>query len=211
MVAKYVAIVHPRFARVERAIFTRHLVADCMAHACRDRSPDRARLDACCQHGADVDLTERDAILARTDELKALLLPAARDAPWFTTRPERDDDFPSGKVVRTRKLGNGCVFLAHDARGCAIHRASIEHGWDFRGTKPHVCRLFPISYTSDEIVMSDDYPEYSCAYEAGTPTVYRVQRETLGDIFGAPLIAALDAVERSVQAAEPRRLPTVPP
>jgi Fe-S-cluster containining protein len=210
-VAKFVAIDHPRFRRVDRAIFTRHIVADCMAHACRDRAPDRAHLDACCQHGADVDLAERDAILARGDEIRALLVPAARTAPWFTQRSERDDDFPSGRIVRTRKLGGGCVFLAHDARGCAIHRASIENGWDFRGTKPHVCRLFPLSYTSDEIVMSDDYPAYSCAYEAGSPTVYRQGRDTLADIFGAALVTALDTAERAVVAAAPRRLPTVQP
>jgi Fe-S-cluster containining protein len=210
-VAKFVAIDHPRFRRVERAIFTRRIVADCMTHACRDRSPDRAHPDACCQHGADVDLGERDAILAHADELRAILLPAAREAAWFTQKPERDDDFPSGRVVRTRRLAGGCVFLAHDARGCAIHRASIENGWDFRGVKPHVCRLFPLSYTSDEIVISDDYPEYSCAYEPGAPTLYRNGRDTLADIFGPALVAALDHAERAVIASAPRRLPTVQP
>lgn len=209
--AKFVAIDHPRFRRVERAIFTRRIVADCMTHACRDRDPDRARLDACCQHGADVDLAERDAILAHADELKALLVPAARDVPWFTVRAERDDDFPSGKIVRTRKLGAGCVFLAHDARGCAIHRASLEGGWDFRGTKPHVCRLFPLSFTSDELVISDDYPAYSCAYEPGAPTLYRHGRDTLADVFGAAIVTAMDAAERAVLATAPRRLPTVQP
>lgn len=209
--AKFGAIDHPRFRRVERAIFTRRIVADCMTHACRDRSPDRARLDACCQHGADVDIGERDKILARAGEIRALLLPEAREAPWFTIRPERDEDFPSGRVVRTRKLGSGCVFLGHDGRGCAIHRASIENGWDFRGTKPHVCRLFPMSYSTDAILLSDDYPDYSCAFEPGSPTVYRQGRDTLADIFGAELIAALDVAERTVVAASPRRLPTIQP
>lgn len=203
--AKFVAIDHPRFRRVERAIFTRRIVADCMTHACRDRDPDRARLDACCQHGADVDLAERDAILAHADELKALLVPAARDAPWFTVRAERDDDFPSGKIVRTRKLGAGCVFLAHDARGCAIHRASIEGGWDFRGVKPHVCRLFPLSYCEDEILISDDYVDYTCAHADG-PNLYRFAREALGAAFGPELLVAMDAAEARVLAMQPKRL-----
>jgi len=210
-VPELVAVDHPRFARADRAIFTRRIVADCFAHACRDRRPDRARLDACCQHGADVDLAERDAILARGDDIRALLLPHAREAPWFTVRAERDDDFPSRRVVRTRRLGGGCVFLAHDARGCAIHRAAHEGGWDFRGVKPHVCRLYPLSYSSDSILMSDDYADYSCAYEPGAPTVYRHGRDTLADLFGAGLVHALDATERAVLDEAPRRLPMVQP
>jgi Fe-S-cluster containining protein len=210
-VAKFVAVDHSRFRRVERAVFIRRIVADCMTHACRDREPDRARLDACCQHGADVDVGERDAILARADDLRALLTPAARDAPWFTQRVERDDEFPSGRVVRTRKLGSGCVFLGHDGRGCAIHRAAVEGGWDFRGVKPHVCRLYPMTYGEDALLLSDDYPEYSCAYEPGSPTVYRHSRDTLADVFGADLVIALDATERAVIGAAPRRLPTVQP
>jgi hypothetical protein len=126
-------------------------------------------------------------------------------------RTERDDDFPSKRVVRTRKLGGGCVFLAHDARGCAIHRAAAENGWDFRGVKPHVCRLYPLSYSSDEILLSDDYADYSCAYEPGAPTVYRHGRDTLAELFGGALVHALDTAERTVLAAVPHRLPMVQP
>lgn len=212
---KYAEIDHPRFQRVERAIFTSRVVADCMSHACRTRSPDRAKLEACCQYGADTDLFERDKILARQDEIRALLVPAAQVAPWFTEDQEEDPDFPSGAAVRTRTFGEGCVFLAHDRRGCAIHRASIEHGWDFRGTKPHVCRLFPLTYDDQAIVISDDYSDYSCAYEPGAPTLYEVARDTLADVFGAPLVATLDALALTIAAtieAAPasKRLPIAP-
>jgi Fe-S-cluster containining protein len=103
--------------------------------------------------------------------------------------------------VRTRTRDardTGCIFLAHDRRGCAIHRAAIAGGWDFRGVKPHVCRLFPISYESDAIVLSDDYAEYSCSRDAGAPSVYRVSRAALADIFGRELTAALDEAETAV-------------
>ncbi len=93
------------------------------------------------------------------------------------------------------------MFLAHDRRGCAIHRAALEGGWDMRGTKPHVCRLFPLSYDSDSIVLSDDYADYSCSRDPAAPTVYQVGREALADIFGADLVAAMDAAERSVTAS----------
>ena len=159
------------------------------------------KLDACCQYGADVDLHERDNILARADELRAILRPDAAAARWFSDELEPDADMPSGQVTRTETHGDGCVFLAHDGRGCAIHRASIENGWDFHGTKPHVCRLFPLSYTTDTIMISDDYLDYSCAYDASAPTLYRVARDTLAAVFGQPLVRALDRAEAHVLGA----------
>jgi len=118
-----------------------------------------------------------------------------REQPWFDDDETPDIDTPSGKLVRTTLFENRCVFLAHDARGCAIHRAALEGGWDMRGTKPHVCRLFPLSYTHDSIVVSEEYEDYSCAYEPSAPSLYRWGRDTLADVFGADLVTALDRVE----------------
>ncbi len=216
-----VALDHPRFRAVSAAIFTRRLAPDCMTHRCTIvQDEDKAalahpyeKLDACCQYGCDVDLAEREAILARAGDIRALLRPDAAAARWFDDEIEEDPDYPSGKVVRTEVLGGGCVFLAHDRRGCAIHRASLERGWDFRGVKPAICRLFPLSYEDDAIVIADEYPEYSCAHVDG-PTLYRITRDTLGELFGAALVAALDAAEAQVLGATPpapRRLPIAPP
>ena len=48
------------------------MVADCMSHGCTMVADEgaplphpRPLLEACCQYGADTDLTERDAILGR--------------------------------------------------------------------------------------------------------------------------------------------------
>ena len=118
-------------------MFTRRVVADCMNHRCTIVDGNRLKLDACCQYGCDVDLTERDAILVRADLIKPVLAPEVRDVPWFDeSNPEQDADTPSGTVVRTAVHGDGCLFLAHDRRGCAIHRASVAQNWDFRGVKP---------------------------------------------------------------------------
>jgi Fe-S-cluster containining protein len=195
-----IPIQHPRFHWAERDIFIRRVVEDCMTHQCKLASEHhRVKLDACCQYGVDVDLGERDAILARADEITALLDPEAAAQAWFTEEEQVDPDFPSGRHVRTRRFGHGCLFLAHDRRGCAIHRAAIAGSWDMRGTKPNVCRLFPVSYDSESILMSDDYADYSCAYDDLAPTVYRVARDALADIFGAALVAALDRAEAEVQ------------
>lgn len=199
-----VALDHPRFRSVWAAIFTRRLAADCMTHRCTMVEPGQEKLDACCQYGCDVDLAERAAIEARGDDIRALLRPEVKHVRWFDPEEEVDADYPSGRVVRTEVHGDGCIFLAHDQRGCAIHRAALEHGWSWRDVKPAVCQLFPLTYTTDAIVISDDYKDYSCAYLAGAPTLYRVAREALSHVFGAALVTALDAVEARVTA---RRLP----
>jgi Fe-S-cluster containining protein len=207
---EYLTLSHERFRRVDRAIFVRRVVADCLKHSCVQVADDGARLpkprpllEACCQYGADTDLGERDQILARREAIASLMDPDAAAAPWFTEQVEEDPDYPSGRHVRTATFRGGCVFLAHDKRGCAIHRAAFEQGWDFHGVKPNICRLFPLSYDEDVICISDDYEDYDCADAPGAPTLYRVGRDTLGALFGAELVAALDAVEASITAPAP--------
>jgi Fe-S-cluster containining protein len=205
-----VSLDHPRFSRVEVAVFTKRVVADCMTHRCAMHETHTEKLDACCQYGCDVDLTEREAILARAESIRPVLAAEVQHLPWFDeSNPERDPDTPSGTVVRTAVHKDGCLFLAHDLRGCAIHRASIEQGWDFRGVKPTICRLFPLTYGDGAIMVSDDYVDYSCAYEPNAPTLYRVAREALADIFGEDLVRAMDDAEARILAAEPKRLPVV--
>jgi Fe-S-cluster containining protein len=204
----FVPLDHPRFQQVSAAIFTRRLAPDCMEHRCTMVEHHQEKLDACCQYGCDVDLQERAKIVARTDEIRALLRPEAKDLPWFGTEEEVDPDYPSGKCVRTETLAGGCIFLAHDKRGCAIHRAAIENSWDFRGTKPAICRLFPLTYERDWIGIAEEYEEYSCAHVDG-PTLYRITRELFGELFGQELVDALDRVERQVLANQPKKLPVV--
>lgn len=201
---------HPRFQQAWTMVFTSRVVADCFEHQCSIKQTGVQKLEACCQYGCDVDLFERDAILARADQIKSVLRPEAANAPWFDEAdPEHDPDVPSGTVVRTQTMNDGCIFLQHDRRGCAIHRASLEQGWDFRGTKPSICRLFPLSYEAGTICVSDDYVDYSCAYEPDAPTLYRVARDTLADVFGPELVRAMDAAEARLLAAQPKRLPVV--
>jgi Fe-S-cluster containining protein len=201
-----VSLDHPRFRTVSAGVFTRRLVADCMTHRCAMVPAHAEKLDACCQYGCDVDLRERAAIEARGGEIRALLRAEVQDARWFDPEEEVDADYPSGRVVRTEVHEGGCIFLAHDRRGCAIHRAALEGGWDFRGVKPAICRLFPLSYEADTIMIAEEYPEYSCAHVDG-PTLYRLTRDTLAELFGEPLVVAMDAAEAEVLGAAPRRLP----
>ncbi len=208
---EFVPIDHPRFRKAQHDIFTRKLAPDCMSFTCKlTQQGRRTVLDACCQYGSDVGIGERDGILQHRAQIRALLDDDAKDRIWFTDEQRPDPDFPGGAFVRANTHGQGCLFLAHDQRGCAIHRASIEGGWSLCGIKPHVCRLFPLSYVPNAIVLSDDYDDYSCAFDTEAPSVYRVQRDTLLDVFGGALVAALDAAEALVTATpilvSPQRL-----
>lgn len=197
---------------VDREIFLLPFADDCMTHECRCKDEgDRVLLDACCQHGADVDLFERDRILERKAEIAPVLREEFRDpARWFDERePEEDPDQPSGTVVRTGLVdladeNSGCVFLQHDARGCALHRAALANDFDPASIKPAVCRLYPLTWGEQTIGLSDDYFRYSCAFVATGPSVYQIMRPTIISLFGHDLVRKLDALEREVV---PRRLP----
>jgi Fe-S-cluster containining protein len=212
LLSELVPVDHPRFRLVESGIFTKRIIGDCLSYTCREREPARIKLDVCCQYGADCDRDERDQILTHRDELVKLLTPEAAAAPWFLDEVDADADFPSGFRTRTATLGDGCVFLHHDKRGCAIHRASLEGGWDMNGVKPAICRLFPMTWDNDSIGLTDDYVDYTCAFEPTAPTIYRNGRDVLASLFGAELVVALDVVEAEILAREPReprRLPQV--
>jgi Fe-S-cluster containining protein len=209
MNAHMLPIDHPRFRRVQAEIFTRRLVGDCMTHSCRMLDTGAVRIDACCQWGCDVDVAEREAILARSAQIGPLLRPEARAARWFDPEEELCPDYPSGRVVRTEVFEGACIFLAHDKRGCAIHRAALEGGWDLRGVKPAICRLFPLTYEGDALLIAEEYPEFSCSRTEG-PTLYQITRDLLGELFGVDLVAQLDATEaRATRGGEPAR-PMVP-
>ncbi len=197
---------HPRIGLVDGDIFTLTFASDCMTHSCRCRDEgDSQRDDACCQHGADVLVPEKAAILRRAGEIASVLRPQWRQpATWFDERaPELDPQAPDGIILRTGLVdledeSSGCVFLQHTgARGCGLHRAALVHGFDPAEIKPAVCRLYPLSYDGHRLGLSPDFDRYSCAAFDG-PSVYRLMRGALGEMFGAPLVRELDRVESNV-------------
>jgi hypothetical protein len=197
---------HPLIAFVDVDIFTVTFAPDCMSHSCRCREEgDRQRNDACCQHGADVLVPEKAAILRRAAEVASVMEAEwQQPATWFDERaPELDPDAPEGIVLRTGTVdpddeSSGCVFLEHTgARGCGLHRAAMVHGFNPAEIKPSVCSLYPLSHIERRLGLSPDFDRYSCANDGG-PTIYRVTREAVGATFGAGLVEELDRVESEI-------------
>jgi hypothetical protein len=205
---------HPVITLVDADIFTATFAADCMEHRCRCRDQnDVQRNDACCQHGADVLMPEKAAILRRAVEIASVMKTDRQEpASWFDERfPEADPSVPGGIVLRTATTdpdddSAGCVFLNHTGeRGCGLHRAALIHGFDPDEIKPSVCRLYPLTHHEGHLGFSPDFDRYSCAGVAG-PKVYRLMREALRSTFGDALIAELDRVEALLAT---RRLPVL--
>jgi Fe-S-cluster containining protein len=210
----YVAIEHRDVREIDRDIFVLTFVSDCMSHSCRCHDDHGSvKLDACCQHGADVLLPEKAAILRRAREI-ASVLPTEKRASetWFDERqPELDPEAPQGIVIRTATAdpddeASGCVFLKHEGtRGCGLHFAAQTHDFDPAEIKPSVCRMYPLSLGAGKLGFSADFDRYSCA-RSGTLSVYRVMRDTLLGQYGPDLVDRLDALEASLTA---RRLTVV--
>ena len=197
---------HPLIAFVDVDIFTVTFAPDCMNHSCRCRDEDDSqRNDACCQHGADVLVPEKAAILRRAVEIASVMKAAFRHpATWFDERaPELDPDVPEGIVLRTGTVdpddeSSGCVFLEHTGtRGCGLHRTAMVYGFNPAEIKPSVCSLYPLSHIDRRLGLSPDFDRYSCANDEG-PTVYRVTREAVGAAFGADLVEELDRLESDI-------------
>jgi hypothetical protein len=200
------AVNHHLIQRVDSDIFRFTFAADCIQHQCRCRDDgDRRRDDACCQYGADVMVGEMHAILRRARDIAPLLKPGRRDPKrWFDLRaPEPAPDVPGGVLIRTatanpRDEASGCVFLEHTGdRGCGLHRAALLGGFEPADIKPRVCSLYPLTWNDRDLGLSPDFNSYSCAFDGG-PTVYRLMRQTVADIFDSDLVDELDRLEAQV-------------
>ena len=179
---------------MDDAIFTRRYFGHCLRCTfCGD---------ACCTHGVDVSVVERDRILARADELEPLVR-IERDR-WFAPALEADADFPGGFATRTAVVDGGCVFLRRDGRGCLIHAALLATGEDYHQLKPMVSTLFPVTFGDGALLCSDELHDASLVCAGEGPTAYAMARSELEFYFGAELVAELDALAGPSAAARER-------
>jgi Fe-S-cluster containining protein len=148
--------------------------------------------DACCDHGVDVAVVERDRILARAPEIAPMIgVPPER---WFEPAVQDDADFPGGSVTRTSVVDGACVFLQRDGRGCVLHAFALARGLDYHDVKPMVSALFPLTFDGEALRCSDELSTGSLVCAGSGPTAYEMAREELGYYFGAALVAELDGM-----------------
>jgi Fe-S-cluster containining protein len=172
---------------VDPAIFHRRYFGHCLkCDFCHD---------ACCSHGVDVAIVERDRILAHADALEPMVgLPRER---WFREGAVEDADFPGGGATRTAVVNGGCVFLRRDARGCVLHAFALERGEDYHHVKPMVSALFPVTFGEGALFCSEELVDGSLVCAGDGPTAYEMARDELAYYFGAALIAELDTLGQS--------------
>lgn len=155
--------------------------------------------DACCQHGVDVSVAERDRILAHADELEAVV--GRPRTEWFRHDLVADADFAGGAATRTSVVDGGCVFLRKDARGCALHAYALGRGRDYHEVKPMVSALFPVTFGEGSLFCSEELVDGSLICAGAGPTAYEMARAELSYYFGAALVAELDALAQSLASS----------
>jgi Fe-S-cluster containining protein len=174
--------------RVDPAIFQRRYYGHCLdCGFCRD---------ACCQHGVDVALVERDRILAIADALEPIV-GVSRDQ-WFAAQVQQDADFPGGAATRTAVMNGGCVFLRRNARGCALHAYALARDEDYHSIKPMVSSLFPVTFGEGTLFCSEELVDGTLVCAGDGPTAYDMARAELAYYFGATMVAELDALAGTV-------------
>lgn len=156
--------------------------------------------DACCQHGVDVSVVERDRILARAGELAPRI--GLDPSAWFETATTADADFPGGAATRTRVVNGRCVFLRRDTRGCLLQSLSLETNDDYHLLKPMVSALFPVTFGDETILCSEELAEASLVCAGDGPTAYTMARAELGYYFGADLVGELDWVAGQIRGGD---------
>ena len=152
--------------------------------------------DGCCQHGCDVNLAERDRILAVQAELAPFI--ASPVDQWFSTEVKEDPEYESGKFVRTQVKNGGCVFLNPKGRGCGIHAYALAKGLDYHSIKPAVCWLFPVTWDKGVLRPSWDVTEDLICRSTG-PLLYDMCRDELSHFFGPALVNELDGLRVSAR------------
>lgn len=168
--------------QVDDAIFTRRYFGHCMRCGfCAD---------ACCYHGVDVSVVERERILARADELEPLL-PLPR-GEWFLPTTVPDPDFPGGAATRTAVVNGACVFLQRDSRGCTLHALALARDEDYHAIKPMVSTLFPVTFGGGALLCSEELLDDTLVCGGTGPTAYEMARAELAYYFGEELVTELD-------------------
>lgn len=147
--------------------------------------------DSCCQYGCDVNLAERERILAVKDELRPFVGPPPEQ--WFTSEVKEDPEYETGKFVRTQVVKGACAFLSPHGRGCGIHAFALKTGRDYHRIKPLVCWLFPVTWDKGVLRPSYDVNDDLACRNMGV-TLYEFAREEIEVVFGAALVKELDAI-----------------
>ena len=178
---------------MDDAIFTRRYFGHCLRCGfCGD---------ACCTHGVDVSVVERDRILARAGELAPLVgHPPER---WVSDTLRPDPAFPGGMSTRTAVVDGACVFHRRDGRGCLLHAALLAAGEDYHVLKPMVSTLFPVTFGDGALLCSEELHDGSLVCAGAGPSAYDMARAELAHYFGGALVEELDAI--AVGAAPARR------
>jgi len=165
---------------IDENLFTKKYVANCLdCTFCND---------LCCSYGCPMDWSEIKRVLYYANQLEAELeIPSSM---WFEDSIEINEDYPSGRVMRTKVYDGKCVFYKKGTRGCSLHRFGLEKGIDVHMLKPMVCCLFPITWEKERIHASEFLDELPCR-DKGI-SIFEAQKNEMRIYLGDELVTELE-------------------
>lgn len=144
--------------------------------------------DLCCNYGCPMDWSEIERVLSFAHQLEVELgIPSSQ---WFEDVMEINDEYPSGKVIRTRVYNGKCVFYKKGTRGCSLHRFGLEKGIDVHMLKPMVCCLFPVTWEKERLLVSEFLDELPCC-DKGV-FIFEAQKDELRFYLGNDFVTELE-------------------
>jgi len=155
---------------------------------------------ACCSSGVLADLRERDRILAQSEAVKQSMddSQSTDEWEWFEELVVEDSDYPSGKAVPTKVIGDKCAFLTSNGR-CSLQLAAVASGMDKWALKPLYCILYPIVVQNKVVtfddLMQEDQPCCSVGTAFETP-LFEACREELTHLLGIEGYGKLESYYR---------------
>lgn len=153
--------------------------------------------DQCCDHGVDIDEANARRLLALGDDFQTFVGAGKED--WFSTDVIVDEEFPTGRHLRTQVRNGKCVFHAASGRGCSIHAWCIDKGIDYHTLKPMVSVLFPLTFERGVLVPSNEVGDGTLVCSAKGATLYDGVRDELAWYFSEGLVNELDQLRISVR------------
>jgi len=176
-----------KITNIDEQIWSRHYFARCMeCHFCND---------SCCSYGCPVDILEVERILLLRESIEKRT--GIASSGWFFPEPDVRPEFPSGKVLRTRVYNNKCVFHNNQARGCHLHSLALETGRDPHLLKPMVCFLFPLTWDTSYLYVSEFLDELPCK-NWGFP-VYESQKDEIKTYLGTAFVNQMEGLQLEIK------------
>ena len=138
--------------------------------------------DECCKNQPDIDKECYELILKNSKFIEKELgmsIKECFEGYWYD-----ENDFLGGNVTEPVLDKDGfCIFHSKKGKGCVLFNLVKKNNLP-RRIIPSICRLYPLTWGGDELMISDDlYPTCNCINGRSKANILETQKREIEDIF----------------------------